>query len=85
MTMKTCKSFIILVIVKFTHLIHFFYSYLFLNQTDPDGAMTWLSNQLVDAEKAGDKVQILAHIPGGDGEMFQSWAMNYYRLVNRQV
>lgn len=60
-----------------------YFSYLFLNQTDPDGAMTWLSNQLQDAEKAGDKVQILAHIPGGDGEMFQAWAMNYYHLVNR--
>lgn len=45
--------------------------------------MTWFSNQLQDAEKAGDRVQILAHVPGGDGEAFPAWAMNYYQLVNR--
>ena len=37
---------------------------MFLNQTDPDGTMTWFANQLLDAEKSGDVVQILAHIPG---------------------
>jgi hypothetical protein len=47
--------------------------------------MTWLSNQLLDAEKAKDKVQILAHIPGGSDEAFQSWSINYYNLVNRFI
>jgi sphingomyelin phosphodiesterase len=56
--------------------------YMYLNQTDPDGTMTWLSNQLADAEKAKDKVQIVAHVPGG-ANTFEAWSLNYYKLVNR--
>ncbi|CAD5234594.1 unnamed protein product [Bursaphelenchus xylophilus] len=57
--------------------------FLYLNQTDPDGTMTWFASELLQAEKRGEKVQILAHLPAGAGEMFEQWAINYYRLVNR--
>ncbi|CAJ0928189.1 unnamed protein product, partial [Mesorhabditis belari] len=57
--------------------------FLYVNQTDPDGTMTWLVNQLYAAEQAGDKVHITAHIPGGDGECLEGWAINYYNAVNR--
>uniref|UniRef100_A0A7E4W9P3 Sphingomyelin phosphodiesterase n=1 Tax=Panagrellus redivivus TaxID=6233 RepID=A0A7E4W9P3_PANRE len=57
--------------------------YLYVNQTDPDGTMTWFLKQLADAEAAGDKVQIVAHIPGNDNEMLEGWAINYYHAVNR--
>jgi sphingomyelin phosphodiesterase len=42
-----------------------FFSWLWLNETDPDGTMTWFINQLSEAELAGDKVHVVAHIPGG--------------------
>ena len=57
--------------------------YLYINQTDPDGTMTWLLEQLEDAERNGDKVHIVAHIGGGDGEALEGWAINYYNAVNR--
>ncbi|RCN32059.1 Ser/Thr phosphatase family protein [Ancylostoma caninum] len=57
--------------------------FLYVNQTDPDGTLTWLIKQLKDAEAAGDVVHILAHIPGGDSEALEGWALNYYRVVNR--
>uniref|UniRef100_A0A914DSH6 Sphingomyelin phosphodiesterase n=1 Tax=Acrobeloides nanus TaxID=290746 RepID=A0A914DSH6_9BILA len=57
--------------------------FLLLNQTDPDGTMSWLSEQLAIAEYAGDKVQIVAHIPGSASEAYEGWAINYYNLVNR--
>ena len=41
------------------------FSWLYVNETDPDDTLQWLSDQLLDAEKAGDKVQIIAHINGG--------------------
>jgi sphingomyelin phosphodiesterase len=57
--------------------------YLYINQTDPDGTMTWLLEQLEDAERNGDKVHLVAHIPGGDSEALEGWAINYYNAVNR--
>ena len=32
-------------------------SFLLLNDVDPDGTMTWLVEQLIAAEKTGDKVR----------------------------
>ena len=29
------------------------------------------------------KVWVVAHIPGGDGEALEGWALNYYKAVNR--
>ncbi|CAB3409702.1 unnamed protein product [Caenorhabditis bovis] len=57
--------------------------WLYINQTDPDGTLAWLIKQLSDAEKAGDKVHIVAHIPGADGEALEGYAINYYRIINR--
>ncbi|KAK0405862.1 hypothetical protein QR680_018243 [Steinernema hermaphroditum] len=57
--------------------------YLYINQTDPDGTMTWFINQLADAEAAGDKVHVVSHIPGGDTEALEGWAHNYYKVINR--
>ena len=45
--------------------------------------MTWFIEQLEDAERNGQKVQIVAHIPGGSSEALEGWAINYYNAVNR--
>lgn len=47
--------------------------------------MTWFRDQLLEAEKAGDKVHVVAHIPGGSGELLESWNLVYYKLANRFV
>uniref|UniRef100_A0A7I4Z2W4 Sphingomyelin phosphodiesterase n=1 Tax=Haemonchus contortus TaxID=6289 RepID=A0A7I4Z2W4_HAECO len=57
--------------------------FLYINQTDPDGTLTWLIKQLHDAEAVGDRVHIVAHIPGGNGEALEGWALNYYNVINR--
>uniref|UniRef100_A0A1I7WBV5 Metallophos domain-containing protein n=1 Tax=Heterorhabditis bacteriophora TaxID=37862 RepID=A0A1I7WBV5_HETBA len=57
--------------------------FLYLNQSDPDGTMSWLVKELYKAESAGEYVQILAHIPPGDDECLEGWARNYYRVVQR--
>uniref|UniRef100_A0A0N4ZWZ1 Sphingomyelin phosphodiesterase n=1 Tax=Parastrongyloides trichosuri TaxID=131310 RepID=A0A0N4ZWZ1_PARTI len=57
--------------------------FLYINQTDPDGSMSWFAKQLADAEAAGDKVHVVAHIPGGSSEALEGWAKNYYNLINR--
>uniref|UniRef100_A0A914VR59 Sphingomyelin phosphodiesterase n=1 Tax=Plectus sambesii TaxID=2011161 RepID=A0A914VR59_9BILA len=57
--------------------------WIYLNQTDPDGTLAWLVEELTSAERLGQKVQILGHIPPGSGECLEGWAKNYYRIVNR--
>ncbi len=54
-----------------------------MNQTDPDRTMSWFIDQLSAAEAAGEKVHIVAHIPGPDGELLEGWAINYYSAINR--
>lgn len=45
--------------------------------------MTWFFKQLEDAERNGQKVQVVAHIPGGDSEALEGWAINYYNAAIR--
>uniref|UniRef100_A0AC35U4T5 Sphingomyelin phosphodiesterase n=1 Tax=Rhabditophanes sp. KR3021 TaxID=114890 RepID=A0AC35U4T5_9BILA len=57
--------------------------WLYLNQTDPDGSLSWLVKELFDAENKGNYVHILGHVPPGDAECLEGWARNYYRIINR--
>jgi len=57
--------------------------YLYINATDPDDTLEWLAGELLDSEKAGEKVHIISHIPSGDSYCLKAWAANYYQLVNR--
>ncbi|VDN40966.1 unnamed protein product [Gongylonema pulchrum] len=56
---------------------------MYINQTDPDGTLAWLVQELQRAEEDEQYVHILSHIPPGDGECLESWARNYYKIVNR--
>jgi sphingomyelin phosphodiesterase len=60
-----------------------FFSFVYLNQTDPDGTLQWLVDELYDAEQRGLVVHIMAHITPGDHECLEGWARNYYRIINR--
>lgn len=61
------------------------FSWLYLNQTDPDNTLAWLIEELLDAERANDKVHIIGHIPNGDNSCLPVWSRNYYEIVNRYV
>ncbi|XP_053682199.1 sphingomyelin phosphodiesterase-like [Sabethes cyaneus] len=45
--------------------------------------LTWLHDTLLQAEQAGEKVHILAHIPIGSGSSFITWSRQYRRIVDR--
>ncbi|GMT05039.1 hypothetical protein PENTCL1PPCAC_27213 [Pristionchus entomophagus] len=57
--------------------------YIYINQTDPDGTLTWLINELLDSEAKGERVHIISHIPAGDDYCLKGWAHNFYDIVNR--
>ncbi|KAF9815880.1 hypothetical protein SFRURICE_009778 [Spodoptera frugiperda] len=45
--------------------------------------LDWLVEELYKAEKAGEKVHILAHIPAGVSDLTQTWTREYNKIVNR--
>ncbi|GMT31295.1 hypothetical protein PFISCL1PPCAC_22592, partial [Pristionchus fissidentatus] len=57
--------------------------YIYINQSDPDGTLTWLISELLDSERKGEKVHIIGHIPPGDDYCLKGWARNFYEIVNR--
>ncbi|XP_030921213.1 sphingomyelin phosphodiesterase [Geospiza fortis] len=57
--------------------------WLLINATDPAGQLQWLMGVLADAERDGEKVHIIGHIP--PAHCLRSWSWNYYRIVSRSV
>lgn len=57
--------------------------YTYLLTSDPDGTLTWMVQQLLASEAAGEKVHIIGHIPSGRNYCQKAWAKNYYDIVNR--
>ncbi|XP_053954606.1 sphingomyelin phosphodiesterase-like [Anastrepha ludens] len=57
--------------------------WLFNDGTDKIPQLQWLHDTLLAAEKAGEYVHILAHIPTGEGSCWSVWAREFNRLVER--
>ncbi|KJH47426.1 hypothetical protein DICVIV_06502 [Dictyocaulus viviparus] len=58
-------------------------SFLYLNPSDPDVAMSWIALELLKFKLSGESVHVLSHIPPGDSECLEGWARNYYRVIQR--
>ncbi|XP_011178148.1 sphingomyelin phosphodiesterase [Zeugodacus cucurbitae] len=57
--------------------------WLYYEGTNKIPQLQWLHDTLLAAEKAGEYVHILAHIPSGDGTCWSVWAREFNRLVER--
>lgn len=55
--------------------------WLLINNTDPGHQLEWLVEELLDAERVGDKVHIIGHIP--PSQFTHSLGWNYHSIVNR--
>jgi sphingomyelin phosphodiesterase len=56
--------------------------YIMMNPVDPGGQLQFLINELDKAERDGQYVMIISHIPAG-GSCLNSWIHNYFRIVER--
>ncbi|XP_072757179.1 sphingomyelin phosphodiesterase-like [Anoplolepis gracilipes] len=56
--------------------------WLWYQPKDPDGQLQWLADTLLQAEKDGELVHILAHIPANN-ECQVSWKRQYLKIVDR--
>nr|CAD7597253.1 unnamed protein product [Timema genevievae] len=50
---------------------------------DPYGQLKWLAETLLQAEKDGEKVHILQHIPTGSNDCVKVWSREYHKIVDR--
>ncbi|KRX45026.1 Sphingomyelin phosphodiesterase [Trichinella murrelli] len=57
--------------------------WLYLNETDPDGTLSWLAEELQKAENEGAKVHIIGHIPPGHETCLKEWSRNYNIIAQR--
>jgi sphingomyelin phosphodiesterase len=57
--------------------------WLLINSTDPAGQLQYLVEQLLQAERDGDKVHIIGHIAPGLHSCNPVWSSNYHLIVNR--
>lgn len=60
-----------------------FFRWLVYDPLDAKKHLDWLVEELYKAEKAGEKVHILAHIPAGVSDLTQTWTREYNKIVNR--
>lgn len=56
---------------------------LMINSTDPFGQLAWLIQELDNAERNGEKVHIINHVPPGGADCMKTWSHNYYDIINR--
>lgn len=57
--------------------------WLLLNDVDPYDQLKWLVQVLSDAEKNGEKVHILHHVPSGSKDCLPVWSREYSRIISR--
>ena len=57
--------------------------FIWMDWSDPGGMLKWLSEQLLEAEQAGDKVHILSHAPPGNIDCLGAWGREYSKIINR--
>ncbi|XP_046635576.1 sphingomyelin phosphodiesterase-like [Daphnia pulicaria] len=50
---------------------------------DPASSLLWLNKVLEDAERAGEKVHILSHIPPGNGDCWTIFSREFSKIINR--
>lgn len=45
--------------------------------------LDWLVSELAKAERAGEKVHIVTHVPPGARDLTFTWSREYNRIINR--
>ncbi|XP_069688528.1 sphingomyelin phosphodiesterase-like isoform X2 [Periplaneta americana] len=57
--------------------------WLIYDSKDPAGQLKWLAETLLEAEKNGEKVHILSHIPTGYPSCLKTWSREFRKIVHR--
>ena len=61
------------------------FRWLLINSTDPGDMLKWLIDELLDAEKKGEKVHIIGHISPGSTNCLDAWNEMYHHILWRSL
>lgn len=50
---------------------------------DQEGQLKWLADTLLQAEKQGEKVHILSHMPSGYDSCLKTWSREFHKIIDR--
>ncbi|XP_017783886.1 PREDICTED: uncharacterized protein LOC108567753 [Nicrophorus vespilloides] len=57
--------------------------WLLFDEVDPFGQLQWMEGVLNEAEKSGESVHILSHVPSGDSTCHIPWAREFRKIIRR--
>ncbi|KAJ8986281.1 hypothetical protein NQ317_009991 [Molorchus minor] len=66
-----------------TNYCHSYSWWLLVNSTDPANELKWLTYELEQSEKNGEKVHLIGHIPPGSSDCMKVWSRNFYAIIER--
>lgn len=70
-------------VLLFDLFIEFIFRWLIYDDKDPYEQLQWLADTLYEAEKNGEYVHLIYHVPNWQMECFVTWSHEYRRIVNR--
>ncbi|KAF4523731.1 hypothetical protein B566_EDAN013848 [Ephemera danica] len=73
----------LLIVALNTNICYTYNWWLIYDSVDIGGQLVWLAQTLLQAETAGQKVHLLTHLSGDEGECFAPWQTEYNRIVDR--
>ncbi|XP_039765855.1 sphingomyelin phosphodiesterase 1-like [Pararge aegeria] len=57
--------------------------WLIFDPLNPKRYLEWLVEELFKAERMGEKVHILSHVPPGDQDLIYTWTREFHKIVER--
>ncbi|CAG7826305.1 unnamed protein product, partial [Allacma fusca] len=71
------------VVVLNTNLCYTLNFWLYYNMVDPEDQLQWFADVMLEAEKAGEMVYVVGHIPPGHYQCWSPWAARFDKIINR--
>jgi len=59
--------------------------WLIYDAKDQEGQLKWLAETLLQAERDGEKVHILSHMPSGYPLCLKTWSREFHKIIHRLV
>ena len=80
-TLKTPQGLRLIVLnTNFCYTLNF---WLYFDTVDPEGQLQWFADELAAAEKAGETVYVVGHVPPGHYQCWSPWAAKFDSIINR--
>jgi hypothetical protein len=59
------------------------YRWSIYDSKDQEDQLKWLADTLLQAERDGEKVHILSHMPSGYDSCLKTWSREFHKIIDR--